>query len=257
MSTLENKIIISTRPLSVNDSIKNRLTERGAIVLDFPMIKICAVDLTGEIKDRLQQIATYQWIVFTSKNGVDYFFQMLNRLNIKTDELSSIKIAVVGKMTSEEVLKNNCRPHLISSGNTSADLLKELVEKIKPSEKVLLALGELAEDTFEKGLVNSGKITRINVYKTVQPDMISTEIIERIKKDNYHIILFTSPSGVQYFNKIMSDNKIIVDFRTACIGVTTEKAMLKNNCKPLFVSQRSNGETFVNELERFFNNTKN
>lgn len=257
MSSLFDKVIISTRPLTKNDSIKNQLFAKGAVVLDFPMIKICAADLTIEIKDSLQQITTYQWIVFTSKNGVDYFFQFLNRLNIKTDDLSSIKIAVLGKKTSEEVLKNNCRPYLISSGNTSADLLSELADKIKPTEKVLLALGELAENTLEKGLFNPGKINRINVYKTIKPDIISTEIIEKIKKDNYDIILFTSPSGVHYFYKIMIDNKMVVDLRTACIGKTTERAILQNNCKPLVVSQKSNAESLVKELETFFNNIKN
>lgn len=257
MSSLKNKIIISTRPLSKNDSIKNQLTERGAVVVDFPMIKIQPVDLTQEIKDILKQIATYQWIVFTSKNGVDCFFQFLSRLNINKDELSLIKIAVVGKKTSEEVLKNNFIPCLISSGNTSEDLLKELAEKIKPTEKILLALGELAENTLEEGLSCFGITTRINVYKTSQEKVISSEIIERIKLDNYHIILFTSPSGFKNFSKIMNENRVTGSFKTACIGTTTEKAMLKNNCQPLFVSPKSNGESFVQELERFFNNIKN
>lgn len=257
MSSLSNKVIISTRPLTEYDSIKNLLIEEGAIVLDLPMIKISAVDLTSELKNKLQQIISYQWIVFTSKNGVDYFFQFLNRLNIKAEVLSSIKIAVVGKRTSEEVLKNNCQLHLISSGNTSNDLLKELAEIINPTEKVLLALGEMAHDTLEKGLINLCEITQMNVYKTVKPDNISTEIIERIKQDNYDIILFTSPSGVNQFFNLMIESKIKTDFRTASIGKTTERAMLQNNCKPLVVSQKSNAETFVNELERFFNNIKN
>ena len=256
MNSLKNKIIISTRPLSKEDSIKNQLTESGAIVLDFPMIKIDAVDLTDKLKVILEQIATYQWIVFTSKNGVDYFFKFLSRLSIKTEELSSIKIAVVGKKTSEEVLKNNFKPFLISSGNTSEDLLKELAEKTEPSENILLILGELADDTLEKGLSGLGIITRLNVYKTSQEKIISSVIIERIKKDDYHIILFTSPSGVLNFNKIMNENRITGSFKTACIGTTTEKAMLKNNYQPLFVSTKSNGESFVQELERFFNNTK-
>jgi uroporphyrinogen-III synthase len=257
MSSLKNKIIISTRPLSTNDSIKNYLVEREAVVLDFPMIRIETVELTEKIKIILQQISSYQWIVFTSKNGVDCFFQFLNQLNLNIENLASTKIAVVGKKTSEEVLKNNGKPFLISSGNTSNDLLTELAEKIEPTEKTLLVLGDIAENTLENGLSNVCNITRINVYKTISEDVISTEIIEKIKNNDYEMILFTSPSGFRGFVNIMHKNKITANFKAACIGRTTEKAMLKNNCQPLFVSSKSDGESFIQELEYFFDNIKN
>lgn len=228
------------------------LTERGAMVLDFPMIKILPVELTGEIKANLQNIANYQWLIFTSKNGVVFFFKFLSRLHIKVDELAAVKIAVVGKKTAEEVVKNNCKSYCISSGNTSEDLLKELVGKIEPGEKMLLVLGELAGNTLEDGLSKRNTINRINVYKTVPADAVSTEVLERIKKDDYHLILFTSPSGFRFFYKLMLDNKITGNFRTACIGQTTEKEMLRNNCSPLVVSSKSTDESFVEALEQFF-----
>lgn len=251
MNRLANKIIISTRPLSENDSIKNHLTEKGAIVFDFPMIEICAADFNDNIKNTFQNILAYQWIVFTSKNGVEYFFKLLNHFNISQEKLSSIKIAVIGKKTFEEVLKNNCMPFLVSSGNTSEDLLNELVLKIQPNENILLPFGELAEDTLEKELSKIANVTRMNVYKTIKPETTSKDIIESIRDENYDIILFTSPSGFQNFKITMEENGIYSNFRTACIGKTTEKEMLKHNCTPLFVSSRSDGESFAQELETF------
>lgn len=252
MNALENKIIISTRPISKNDSIKNHLTEKGATVLDFPMIEICPNDLNESIKTTLQKINSYQWIVFTSKNGVEYFFKYLNSLNIHSENISAAKIAVIGKETSEEVLKNKCTPFLISSGNTSEDLLKEISEKIKTCENVLFAIGELAGNTLEKGLSEIANITRINVYKTIRPNFISKDIIERIKNDNYNIIIFTSPSGFMNFKIIMNEHKIFSEFRVACIGKTTEKEILKYTCNPFFVSSKTDGEIFVKELGTFF-----
>ena len=257
MNTLKNKIIISTRPLSKDDTIKKNLTERGAIVLDFPMIEICPSVISESIINTLQNINSYQWIVFTSKNGVDYFFKFLNILNISAENFSLSKIAVIGKKTSKELLKNNCKPFLISSGNTSEDLFVELFSKVKIYDKVLLVLGELADDVLEKGLCEVVDITRINVYKTVEPKTISKDIIKRIKSDKYNIIIFTSPSGFNNFKTTMNKNGIISDFRVACIGKTTEKELLKNNCKPLFVSSKPDGENFAKELENFFIKTKN
>lgn len=252
MNTLAHKIIISTRPLTENDSLKDYLIEKGATVLDFPMIEICPVDLNDQIIYTLQNIISYQWIVFTSKNGVEYFYKLLNSLKIKTEKLALVKIAVIGKKTSEEVLKNNFKPFFVSLGNTSEDLLQELSGKIKINEKVLLPLGELAADTLEKGLTEIGTITRINVYKTSAPKVISEDILEKIRKNNYHLIVFTSPSGFRNFIITMNENRIVTDFRIACIGKTTEKEILKNNFKPLLVSSKSDGENFAKELETFF-----
>ena len=252
MSGLENKIIISTRPLSVDDTIKRNLMDKGAIVLDFPMIQICPVELNTEISGVLLQIKSYQWIVFTSKNGVDCFFKLLFQSGIQSDILAKVKIAVFGKKTSDEVVKNNCHPYVQSTGGTSADLLKVLLQKVEPTERILLVLGELADNTLEQGLLKVASPTRLNVYKTLHPGVHSKEIIERIRKNEYHMILFTSPSGFEQFKRIMPEKIVQNDFRSACIGRTTEKAMVGSNCRPLIVSHRSEGETFVNELEHFF-----
>jgi uroporphyrinogen-III synthase len=256
MSSLSNKIIISTRPLAEDDTIKNHLTAKGACVLDFPMIKTSGVELANERKSILHQINEYEWIVFTSKNGVIHFYKQLNAMNIDEKEIAVKKIAVIGKSTGEEVLKHNGNPHLISSGKNSEDLLAEIKKEIKPTDKVLLALGELAEDKLEKGLSKICIVHRINVYKTIELEYTSNEIIDRIREDNYQIILFTSPSGFRNFNKIMFANDITSNVRAACIGKTTEMELLKNNCCPLVVSPKSDAESFANEIERFFNNKK-
>ena len=254
MNVLENKIIISTRPFTKNDAINNYLAKKGASVLDFPMIEICPTKIKDSTINCLKKINSYQWIVFTSKNGVEYFFKLLNTLNIHSKKITASKIAVIGKKTSEEVLKNKCKPYLISSGNTSEDLSKELSAKVKTNDKILLVLGNLAKNTLEKGFAKTVNITRIDVYKTTKPNTISKDIIERIKKDNYNIIIFTSPSGFKNFKTTMNKNKIFSDFRVACIGKTTEKEILKADCKPLLVSSKSDGENFAKEIENFLIN---
>ena len=163
----------------------------------------------------------------------------------------SIKIAVVGKKTAAEVVKYYRQPDLISSGNNSADLAYELAEVIKPTDKVLLALAELANNKLEERITNLCIVNRLNVYLTEDEDLVSADIIERIKNDDYHIILFTSPSGFRHFSKLMIGKNINANIRAACIGTTTEEEMLKNNCKPILVSSRSEGESFARQLEHY------
>jgi uroporphyrinogen-III synthase len=251
MNTLSNKIIISTRPLIEDDLIKNHLTAKGAQVLDFPMIRTECVELSENIKAVLTELNDFEWIVFTSKNGVSCFYDLLNNAGGDAAILSSKKIAVMGKATGDEVVRRGGNAHLISSGRTAEDLLVEIKREIRPADKVLLALGELAEDKLETGLKGICHAERINVYKTIELEYTSNEITGRIKDDKYDIILFTSPSGFRNFYKIMLANKISSNFRMACIGTTTEKEMLKNNCQPLIVSPKSDAESFANEIEKY------
>jgi uroporphyrinogen-III synthase len=73
MSSLKNRTIISTRPLSNDDVIRDYLSDKGANVIDFPMIEISAAFVNDNIKNALNNIKSFQWIIFTSKNGVEFF----------------------------------------------------------------------------------------------------------------------------------------------------------------------------------------
>ncbi|MFT3751842.1 MAG: uroporphyrinogen-III synthase [Paludibacter sp.] len=251
MNTLTNKIIISTRPLIEDDQIKSHLTAKGAQVLDFPMIRTECVELSENIKTVFAGLNDFEWIVFTSKNGVICFYDLLKQVGVDESILSDRKIAVMGKATGDEVVKRGGNAHLISSGRTAEDLLVEIKREIQLTDKVLLALGELAEDKLETGLNGSCQTERINVYKTIDLEYTTNEIIDRIKDDKYDIILFTSPSGFGNFYKIMFANNIVTAFRIACIGTTTEKEMLKYNCQPLVVSPKSDVESFANAIEKY------
>ncbi|MDD5569900.1 MAG: uroporphyrinogen-III synthase, partial [Bacteroidales bacterium] len=238
MSSLKNRIIISTRPKSDDDAISLYLREKGASVLEFPMIETVPAKINEEIKNILKKINSFNWFLFTSKNGVKYFLELLIKQNIKNDFLKN-KTAVIGKTTANELINNGVKPYFVSSGNTSKDFLRQLSAKIiKKDNKILLPLGNLADNTFEKELSEFTDVKRIDVYKTREPKKVSAGIIETIKKDKYDIIVFTSPSGFRNYLKVMKENKCKSNFRIASIGKTTEKEILKNGYKPILVSSK-------------------
>jgi uroporphyrinogen-III synthase len=251
MKPLENKIIISTRPLANDDTMKKSLIEKGATVLDFPMIKIVTNELNAEIRSALANINTFQWLLFTSKNGVNSFFGMYKN-NYGEIAVLQPRIAVIGQATANEVLKNGYNPEFISTGNTSEDFIEELRNKIGNNDQILIALGELADTKFEKELATIAAVTRLNVYKTIETKAHSLEIIKRIVKNDYDMLVFTSPSGFRNFVKIMAENNYNENFKIACIGKTTEKEVLNLGYTPLIVSKKSSGDSFTLEIEHYF-----
>lgn len=254
MSNLKDKVIISTRPLSSNDTISDYLKGRGATVLEFPLIEISAAEIDRNSEHILREIETFDWIIFTSKNGVKYFFSILKTFNSYVIIPPNIKIAVIGKVTAEALNENGITPFYISAGNNSENFLKELsVGIIRENERILLPLGNLANDKLEKGLSEFAIVKRIDVYQTTETKNVSKEIIDAIRNDNYDLIVFTSPSGFSHFNNLMKENSCYKVFRIACIGKTTEKEILKHGYRPLIVSAKSDGVGLAVEIDNYFN----
>ncbi|ADQ80715.1 Uroporphyrinogen III synthase HEM4 [Paludibacter propionicigenes WB4] len=250
MNTLSGKTIISTRPEVENDRIKSLLQAKGARVLDFPMISTECVLLSDEIKTVLSDIQSYNWIVFTSKNGVICFCELLQQLGIDPQRLADKKFAVIGKATGEAMQSSIGTPALISRGRTAEDLLQEFQQQITSTDKVLLALAALADDKLEQGLTPLCDVTRIDVYQTYDVDYDTHPALDCISKNEYDLILFTSPSGYRNFHRI-TEKLEINELKAACIGTTTEAEMRRLGASPLLVSPQSDADSFANEIERY------
>lgn len=256
MKTLENKIILSTRPLSDDDNIKSLLLDKGATVIDFPMIKIVSKNINIKIIEFISNINTFNWLVFTSKNGVNAFYDTYEKF-IDYDKIKSTKIAVVGHATAISLQKYGFEADFISKGKNAEKLAAELIQnQLNENEKVLLVLGDLADNTLAENLAGYVEITRINVYETTEPDEVSVEIIEQIKQKNYDLLLFTSPSTIRNFMNIMKHNQSNVGLTTACIGKTTENEMLSLGVIPNVTATEPSAEKFVAEIENYLLNKK-
>lgn len=253
MNSLQGKTIISTRPLSADNAISAYLTELGATVIDFPMIEVSETAETASKTDIFNKINSFNWIIFTSKNGATYFFDYANKLNINFEVLKQKKYAVIGNKTANKLKKIGIEPCYISRGNTSELFAEELTNGIiTKSDNILLALGNLATDTLENKIKTITSVSRVDVYETKAIENYTIETIERIKNDTYNIIIFTSPSGVENFKQITIKHAIENKIRIACIGKTTEKALIANGFTPIFTAEKA--ENFAQEIENYLTN---
>ncbi len=249
---LKNKVIISTRPKDPTDNLPPMLTKLGASVISFPMIKIELSKINETEINYLKNINSYNWIFFTSKNGVSHFFKQLIETKGNTELPKSLKIATIGNKTSAELDYYGYAPDFISSGNTSEDFLNEFYEKHKPENcKIILSLGNLADNTLYNRLTKENKVDRINVYNTVNIGKVETNIINIIKKDKYDLVIFTSPSAFYNFCSYFS-KKELLNIKMASIGKTTTKAITEKGYTPLFTAKKSNTEGLKEAIVKFY-----
>jgi len=251
---LENKVIISTRPPDSDGKLIDLLHEADANYVSLPMIAIERNMLSEEEKESLIHIEQFDWIVFTSINGVRVFFEYLEILSPKRSFPRHIQTATVGHITKEVLQKNGINPSLVSSGKTATDLLIQLLAVIPKDTypKILLPLGNLAGEVLEEGLVVNAEITRINIYKTIAPKFVDMQIIHEIKEDCYDMILLASPSAFENLKKYLTSSQL-VNLKLACIGPITEKAVTDSGVNPKIVAERSTAVGLFESVKNYFN----
>lgn len=255
---LQGKIFISTVSIDKSFEIRNIFEPLGALLVDFPMTKIIGSDNTPEIHRALNQIEKYQWIIFTSANGVKYFHHLLFETTNLVLIPSTIKIAVVGPKTALELKNTGRTADYTGSGGTAESLINEMIEKEWVQDcKVLLPLGNLAPDSIQKRLSQIAEVTRINVYKTLKTDVSDNSPIERIKNNCYDLVLFTSPSGVINFAETLGPHYLDPELRFACIGRVTERAAEQYGLRCMITAKTSTYKDLANEILNYYYKIKN
>jgi uroporphyrinogen-III synthase len=222
--------------------LEELLTSEGAKLLKMPTIEIHSVIWDTHKIEILEQRDKYNWIVFTSVNGVQYFFEKLISLKLDVELPSHIKIAAIGEQTALKLYEYGSQATFVNPSNSSEELAKILIEKIQPSDKVLLVLGNLARNTMADILSQKVKCTRLDVYQTILPTHIDEKHIKTIIDDEYDLIILTSPSSFINLLSVLEGKIDISKLKLASIGKTTTAEIEKHHLKPIITASMSNAE---------------
>ncbi|WP_430487434.1 uroporphyrinogen-III synthase [Priestia flexa] len=224
------KRVLITRQAEQAKSFTAAIQNLGGIPLTVPVLSfVPAVNREG-IQRVLEQLHTYQWIIFTSQNGVDFFYQWLNLLNIHSSLAKSCKVAVVGKKTGEALKKRGVEPDVTPEEYVAESLLEALVKEANPHEKILVVRGNLARPILLRGLDEKGyRVTDLVMYETVQNKASMTELQRAVEQAD--IITFTSSSTVNFFVDMMDSKQdwlsVINEKVVICIGPITAQTAAK------------------------------
>jgi uroporphyrinogen-III synthase len=251
--SLKGKVFISTVYSHKSAEIRNIFEPLGATVIDFPLTEIRTTDLSSSLKNILLNIENYNWVVFTSSNGVTHLLKLLSMSGRESKIPSHIKTAAVGIKTARELEKNGHKADFTGTGHTAENLVKELMEKeALEGTNILLPLGNLAPDTLEKRLSGTANVTRINVYNTIKTDISDDEPVRRIKSNQYDLVLFTSPSGVANFINAIGSVIKKSGLRAASIGRVTTHAAERSGITCLVTASKSTYEGLADEIVKYY-----
>ena len=218
----------------------NSLIDSGFVLHHYPMIEIFHQELRPFSLDQ------YDFYVFTSKNGVDSFF---NAPFIKVQYEKKISTICLGEKTAKKIREFGVVPSFISTSNYSKDLSKELLKiDLLKNKKVLLVQGNLASDLLYNNLKNICYVERVNSYSTLIQENLNNDLKSLIENMN-SISIFSSPSSFEGFEKFYDISKTNI----VSIGKTTTNYIKSKGFNPIITSKNQSFESLSKEIINYFN----
>ena len=218
---LFGKKILITRSRSQASKLAEKLFENGVDCVEIPAIKIVAPsDNFSAVDNSIDKISSYDFIIFTSTNGVEKFFERLKIKNLDSRSLFNAKIAAIGSSTAEELSKHGICADFIPKEFKAEALIEILKNKVE-NKKILIPRAEEAREILPQELKKFGAdVDVVSAYKTV------SAIENKINLENIDLITFTSSSTVKnLINAVGTES--VKKIKTAAIGPITA-ATLKN-----------------------------
>ncbi len=249
---LEDKVFISTRPAGQSAELESLLSEESANLISMPTIEIRPLPLDEPSWLQLKNLDSFNWIVFTSPNGLKFFFARLFDLQNNYGLPEHLKIAVVGKKTAAHLECYGTSAEFINLGNTAEDFSADFYHRVSPGERVLFPIGNLARSVIEDKISKKAICTRVLFYETVIPSTINEGTLQLILSDQYDMIILTSPSGCSNLLKLVSEKMNTTKLRLVCIGQTTSAEVIRSGLEPLITAGMANSQGISSAIINYF-----
>lgn len=243
------KRVLVTRPRAQADAFVEGLRVAGFEPIYFPVIEIRSISDRSELDQALKQISQYEWVVFTSVNGVAVVFDRLE------NSTSLPRVAAIGPKTAKALNARGVTPDFVPEEYVAEAILPGLGDL--RGKRVLLPRAEIARKALPEAITKAGGMAHeIAVYKTLpaQPDADGLAAL----KAGVDVVTLTSPSTVQNFVAIAKQNgldplNLPNNPLFACIGPITERAAREEGISNLVVAKEYTAEGLIQILSDLVN----
>lgn len=228
--------VVVTRSRAQASDLVEALNEAGAIPVEFPTIKVvppadgyAGLDAAiGRIRSAPAGEPAYDWLVFTSANGVEHFFDRLG-LGGDVRDLKGLKLGAIGPATAAALKRRGLGLDFIPSEYRAEAIVEGLLERGAAGRRVLIPRAKVAREVLPEQLAQAGaKVELVNAYETVLDDAGAGDMKHMISEEKIDIITFTSSSTVKNFAALLDGfdlSALPASVTVACIGpVTAETA---------------------------------
>jgi uroporphyrinogen III methyltransferase / synthase len=226
---LFGKRIIITRPREQAEEFKSQLTELGAEVIAFPTIEIRDPSSWDGLDEAICHMDRYQWLIFTSVNGVKNFFARFRFAQRDIRDLKGVRISTIGPATERAVRALNLHVEVIPEEFKAEGLVESLRGRVMKGARVLIPRAKVARDVLPQELRNQGaQVDVVEAYQTIIPKANRGSFEQILAERFVDMIVFTSSATVSNLAELVqpaSLRDLLHGTAIACIGpITAERA---------------------------------
>ncbi|WP_425059123.1 Siroheme synthase [Sporomusa carbonis] len=236
---LFGKKILVTRAREQASALIDGLSKLGAHCIEAPSIKIVPPESYTLIDAAIAKLKEYQWLIFTSVNGVDHFFGRLAAVGLDTRAISA-KIAAIGVPTAARLKNHGIIADIVPVEFRAEGIVEVLGPYITSGMKVLIPRALVARDILPEKLTEMGAVVDVvPAYRTVTGDIDRQELAAKLSEGAIDLVTFTSSSTVSNLLNLLGENgaQLVAKAKVACIGPITAETCSDHGIKPDVIAE--------------------
>lgn len=250
--------ILVTRARSQASELVARIDELGGEAVEFPVIRMRQPEEPAKLERldaALRRLPEYDWAVFTSANGVDFFFRRLAQLGLDIRALHRARVAAVGPKTAEALRDRGLIAETLPAKYQAEDLAEALAPLMLPGQRALLPRADIAREVLPEQLRHLGvDVTTADVYETALSDEYGAEVLDMLRARAIHTITFTSSSTVTNLLDMLGSlgeadvPKLLAGVEIACIGPVTAQTVEEKGLRVTHLAPEATVDSLLRTL---------
>lgn len=222
---LLGKRIVITRSRTQASDLLQELTELGAQCVECPTIEVVPPDNWAPLDNAIANLRKYHWIVFTSVNGVQFFFDRLFKQGLDARALGHLRTAAIGPATAQRLRQYGINTDILPKTYQAEAVVEAFARETVKGQKVLLPRAKEARAILPQQLNRMGaEVDEISAYQTIQAVDGKNDLIQALQNGEIDMVTFTSSSTVRNFKALLPTEgfgELMKGVVVACIGPIT------------------------------------
>lgn len=257
---LFGKKIVITRARAQASSLVSMLEKLGALCIEIPTISIVPSEDTTPLKESIERISHYDWLVFTSVNGVQFFFNTLFEMGKDVRILGHLKFACIGPATRQRLKDFSIISDILPETYRAESVVKAFSNIEIKNRKILLPRAKKARTILPEELTKMGALVdEIAAYETRLNTEGRQELITLLEKNEIDAVTFTSSSTVSNFTSLLESKELknrLKNVITASIGPITSETARSFGIEPDIEAEEYTIKGLVNALLAYYERYK-
>ncbi|SHN68761.1 uroporphyrinogen-III C-methyltransferase [Desulfovibrio litoralis] len=256
---LFGKSVVVTRAREQASGLAHSLTELGAEVIQFPTIEITRLADYSAVHNAINKLDSYDWVVFTSVNGVKHFWHELRSLGKDARAFKNARLAAIGPATADALIEKGLVPDFVPESYVAEGVVEGLTKLGMGNKKILIPRALVAREVLPEELIKAGATVEIlPVYETKPGAAKKEAVLKAIENKELDCITFGSSSTVDNFFSLVSPEllKKHPEIKLASIGPITGKTLEKYGVQVAIEGKEFTIPALVEAIVAYYANSK-